>query len=333
MRIKIRLPLPDRATVALLALLVFAAPGSAQAGDLLQDGVGLFSTGEYEASITSLERAKDQTTDKKRLGQIMLYIGLGHQLLGAKQAAKDALAEALAHDPDLSLDPRRFKRELLELLSMTRGSLALLIVISDVGRAEVHIDGKRIGSTPLRTYIPAEKYKLEVKRGEARFSAVLSLSAGQRKKVVAELTATAPQPVSDPAPSRAEGPSFWGRPRLWTWVAAGAAVVSAGVAIGLFASAQSSWDGAASNYAAETNPTKKEELRLELDRLKPSIEGRLLGSNVMWGIAGGLVVASVVLLFLEGAPEAKQRETALRGRLLLVPVLGDSAGLSMQVRF
>ena len=106
--------------------------------------------------------------------------------------------------------------------------------------------------------------------------------------------------------------------RLWTWVAAGGAVVSLGLGIGVTASAASDYD----EYQTTPDPER-------FDLLAGRIEDKRIVFGVMYGVAGALAVTSAVLYWLEGRSlEHGPRATSIE------PLLGRGfAGARLRARF
>lgn len=76
-----------------------------------------FNTGEYRQSITILQRAAGVSREPDLLGSIHLYVGLSYFVLGQQSLAREAFATAVTHDPELTLDPSRFKMLMVELFN------------------------------------------------------------------------------------------------------------------------------------------------------------------------------------------------------------------------
>jgi tetratricopeptide (TPR) repeat protein len=108
--------------------------------------------------------------------------------------------------------------------------------------------------------------------------------------------------------------------RWWLWTSVGA-VATLGAAVGLGLAARSDYDKA---EELGTQPTKRE----EWERTTDSGKAKSLGANILFGVAGGLAVTSVVLFFLD-KPEPRGDST-----VQLAPAFGDnSAGITLQGSF
>jgi hypothetical protein len=134
-----------------------------QAEKLQQEGIARFNTGKYRQSITILQRAAGVTREPKLLGSIHLHIGLSYFVLGQQRRAREAFATAVTHDPELTLDPSRFKMPMVELFNQVRSTMrGEIAVTSKPPGALVFIDGRQVGITPVRSIQPLGAHRVEV---------------------------------------------------------------------------------------------------------------------------------------------------------------------------
>ena len=267
--------------LALLAVTLPAVGAHARnPEELLKRGVFLISRARFDESIKALERARTATSDAALLGRIHLYLGINHSILGQQARADAEFRKALGFSPDLQLDPKRIKASIVDRFNTIRDSLrGELTVDSDVAGAEVLVNGTPAGNAPMSKPLSPGVYAVEVRhpRTGAVHKEQVTVTAGKTARVSARLVVA----VKKPPPARK---------RIWTWVAAGTAAVSLGVAIGLGVSAKSD------HKAYGDAPTTFEEGA----DLESSGRGKALGSSIMFGVAGAAAATSVVLFFLEG---------------------------------
>jgi tetratricopeptide (TPR) repeat protein len=328
-----------------ILLLVFVATGlpfaaGAEPTDLLREGIRLNGRGDYGQSLEVLERAAQTSANPKRLGQIYLYIGFNRAVLRDREGAERALRVALENDPDLEPDPRRFKRALLDLFRSVRAQLGLLVVTADREGAALTLDGTNRGILPVRLRLPAGSYPLEVRLGPVVQRQTATLSTGQSltlRIVFAEAASrpsVAVQPAALPSPAprpRPAPPSFWQRRRVWTWVAAGTAVATLAVALGLEISTngdEQKWSDARNQYTREPTGANL----TNLTQLKDSLNTRWTAASILYGVTGGLVLTSAVLLFLEGRFQAESADPVASPRVSILPLAGG-AGAILTGRF
>jgi len=381
--------------LACLVLVSVASPALAQAPaeNMLQEGILRFKLGKFRQSLDALRRASKAATTPATRGRIQLYMGLNHALTGDKVRARKALAVALAHDPTLSLDPKKYKPSLVRLLAEVRQTLqGDLQVKADSKGAVVLLDGKPVGKVPYQGKAPVGRHRVEVRSADGKLGYAQDVTVQLKKPCMVDMvlepyvgTLTVRSTPSGAAvlvdgqqkgvtplersplaagehrvTVRLEGHRDWTRAvkvskgaeetediklavlgptgpvvgkddgtgskrrRIWTWVAAGGAVAVAAVGVGLGASVLS-------DRSEYEGLTVKDQARL--DELEQSIPGKVMATNVMFGVAGALAVTSVVLFFLEGrSPPQKDAGTAAGG-VRLAPVLGRTSGLVLTTEF
>jgi hypothetical protein len=183
-----------------------------------------------------------------------------------------------------------------------------LLVYSDPPGAEVRLDGRPRGTTPLHVVLPPGSYRLalaldgyegaaeEVALAAAASRAVevvlrpASVAARSRAPASAPDLAVAkpPAPGAPLAPTLPEPPRE--RRRVYTWIAAGTAVaaVAAGAYFGV--SARRDEDAIDSRIANDLSLA---------DRTVRSAESNARRANVLYALAGGAAVAGVTLFFVE----------------------------------
>jgi anti-sigma-K factor RskA len=306
--------------------------------DLLKQGVRLFSHGRFKRSLRVLElahkRAAKRTVDRRRTAKILLFIGLNHAVGGRSKLAKQAFSAALAHDADLRLEARRFKHDLQQIFDRVRDRLVPLAVSADLDGAVVVVDGKVIGAAPLRARLGVGQHVVEVRREGAVYQTSVELSLGRPASVRAVLRRAEPFPAAAGS-RRQDAPSFWGRRRLWTWVAAGAAVAVSAASIGVWASANSTHKNEFTSMLKEYDPGAPD-ARVqfaELESKAGSISDRVLAARVLAGVAGGLAISAAVLLYFEGRPSPERSAGRGLQSVRVAPLWGEAAGATVVGRF
>ncbi|HME92165.1 MAG TPA: PEGA domain-containing protein [Myxococcaceae bacterium] len=176
--------------LALSALLVMGAPGSKPGALKFQAGQTEFKRGDFLGALRILDGAAAEATEDQLLGQIHLLRG---QCLAARQdfpGAEEAFGLALRHDPEVRLDPSKVDPAVVTMLDSQRSRLrGSLIVSADRPGAQVWMDGKQIGQTPLKSSVPIGTHSLEVRTPDRRFAQhqEVTVRARQSTEVHAEL--------------------------------------------------------------------------------------------------------------------------------------------------
>lgn len=285
-------------------MILVPSPAAAEdARELLHSGIELFNRARFQDSLATLKRAAGQPQDLRHRGRVRLYMGLCHAVLGDRAAARAAFSRALHADPELVLDARRMKRQIVELFEQVRADVKGRLVVTAGGPgARVFVDGRELGPAPLEQQLPVGRHRLLVlgPAGQQLHHAWIVIRAGSGTSFGVQLTGT-------PTPQRR---------RIWTWVAAGGAVVALGLGFGLWAWAEADHQ----EFLSTPDPAR-------YDQLKQQIQARDTGAGVMFGVAGALTAASAILFYLEG-----RRSTEERRHRALVPVLQLSpAGVGIRV--
>ncbi len=129
-------------------------------------------------------------------------------------------------------------------------------------------------------------------------------------------------PVAQPPPP----PTTTRRGRFWTWIAAGGAVVTLAVAIGLGASASA--DHTAWEEEFERGQSGAGD-RQTWEALGQDLEAKATAANVLFATSGVLAVTAAVLFFVEGRPTERPAAT----RTSVGPGPGGVYGLSLTRSF
>ena len=200
--------------VVVLASVAMTSPARAAAEDpgdpkavaraKLVEGGELLRQGEYTAALSRFQEAYDLVHSPK----IQYNFGLAYMGLGRKADAIEAfetfLNEALDASPDLRANAERHR----STLATQTGAL---VVTCDTDGAEVSVDGRSHGVTPLQTSIrldPGPHQLVVEKQGRPPYAEKVTIEGGKRVAVEAKLVpAIAAAPVPPPvAPGVALAP-------------------------------------------------------------------------------------------------------------------------------
>jgi hypothetical protein len=307
-------------SIVLLAFLAQAAPltsdpqAKAHAQELLGQGSKLYQQGDVTGALEKFEAAYVAFPSPK----LMFNIGQANRDLGRPVEAIEAfqrfLAEATDASPEKMADARRFVAELQIKLGRLR-------IDCDTPGADVSVDGKTVGRTPLPGLIWATPGRHQVTA--SRTDAVPALETvdvqtGSTSTVTMRLIplvaptpvpvapapvpmvlAPAPTPVLQTAPPVSPSPSSasegWLLGRKWTWVAAGSTVLFAAGAITTGVLMKSKFDSLRSSCGAG-NPDRPGCSQSDID----SVSSRQTMANVFWALAGAAAVTTGVLFFVDG---------------------------------
>ena len=275
-------------------------------------GAKLYRAGKYREAIGQFEAAYRA----KPHGAIHFNVAQCRERLEEWPAALRSYHDYLREVPEAA-DRAAVRAAIgrLERRLAANGQQALL-VYSDPPGAEVRLDGKVLGHTPVHTTLSPRRYQLTMAldgyQPEER-EAVLTPEAAWVLDVVLRpastpaprpaaaavappaAPATAPDlkptaPTAAPVAGKSPGPPIPpARARLYTWIVTGVAVGAAGAG---------AW------YGSEA---KKTQDRLRDGTVHPdaaslahSAQRKATTANVLYGISGAAVVGGVALFFVEG---------------------------------
>jgi hypothetical protein len=252
---------------------------------LLAEGMTAYGSAQFDKALDRLSLARSRTEEQALLAKICLYLGLAHHGLNQPGAARNWFVEALTQDPELELDPEQFKPALVSLLEEARRSLRgqLSVTVSGgAGDRRLMIDGREVSSTSFIESVPIGPHRIEL------------VDRDGRRQNVREVIVHAGQTIRLKLPGQTTEPSSDGG-RTWTWVGAGGAIVSLGLAVGFGLAAQSAHDDGRMLIDQGLAPGQASAYQ-ELDE---SLDQRRLASNISWTVFGVLVAATTALFFLE----------------------------------
>ena len=282
----------------------------ARAKELFQRAQKLYAQARYAEAITQFEEAyllKPHPVISFNIGKCWEQLG---ETAKALRAYRDYLRlSPNATDKDTVSDAiANLERRLKEK------GVQQLMVFADPANATITVDGKVLGSSPASVELAAGNHTLSVKaegfepversfvmstqratemtitlrpvvKDAPTVEATTTAPAGEKTATITPAeTAAAGQPISltdQPHPPRR---------RMFTWVAAGLAVVGAGsgIALGVMSRA------ASAELLAEKRDTA------QADMIVSRASTFALGANIGYGVAAGMAVLAVVLFFLEG---------------------------------
>lgn len=150
------------ACLAMATLVASAAAPPAAKPTKWEAGLKAFNQGEFEVALKALDAAAAETTDPAVLERVHL---LRAQCFAAKAdfvRAEDAFAKALDANPEASLDPARVDPAVVKMLDAMRARLSgELVIRSAPDGAQVTLDGKAVGKTPVMLMVSIGRHKIE----------------------------------------------------------------------------------------------------------------------------------------------------------------------------
>jgi hypothetical protein len=323
-------------SIVILAFLAQLSPPStdpqakAEAQSLLTEGSGRYEKGDYAGALEKFNAAYAAYPSPK----LMFNIGQANRDLSRPVEALEAFEKFLAGDLDASPETTADARKSLAEL---RNSLGRIRIDCETDGAEVSVDGKSVGRTPLPQPIWSTPGHHQVTASHALTALALEnveVTAGSVQNVTLRLhalaipvdtppsaqPAVAPTPPAEPDMQDGQRPvagrEGWWLGRRWTWVAAGSTVLLAAGAITAGLSMQSKYDSlnASCGSTSATRPGCT-------DGDIASVSTRRNLANVFWGLAGAAAVTTGVLFYFEGRP------------ISAMPVAGEMTGALARVGF
>lgn len=298
----------SRLAAALLAAALLAGPAraeddAAEAKARFRKGADLYRAGKWREAIAEFEAAYRL----KPHGAIHFNVAQCREKLAEWPGALRAYEDYLREVPDAKdrAAVRASVRKVEEKLAAA--GVQALVVYTDPPGAELRLDGRSRGKTPLHTVLPPGTYALalalegyEPVSQEVALaleaSRVLDLVLRQAPPVAAapppDLKAAPPKAASVPLPPPpVPAPRPKEKRRVYTWIAAGAAGVA--LAAGAYFGWAASQDEDALADMTEPNGG-------DARKYAESAESNAKRANVMYAIAGGAAAAGVTLFFVEG---------------------------------
>ena len=317
--------------LVLLSLLAQLSPpvadpqAKARAQSLLTEGSALYEKGDYAGALEKFNAAYASYPSPK----LMFNIGQADRDLSRPVEALEAFEKFLASNtgaaPETIADARKSVAELRDKLGRIR------IDCETLG-AEVNVDGKSVGLTPLPDLVWATPGRHQITASHENTIPALEdvdVTAGSVGTVTLRLrplaipvaAEPAPEPMAVPPPSPANpdlgtspapvpanidlasspaqdgaGKGWW-LGRKWTWVAAGSTVLLAAGAIAAGLAMQSRFDSL-DKSCGDGNQSRPGCTDGDIS----SVRSREITANVFWGLAGAAAVTTGVLFYFEGRP-------------------------------
>ena len=182
-----------------------------------------------------------------------------------------------------------------------------VLVYAEPANAVISIDGKTLGVSPSSVELSPGNHRVNVTAtGHEEMQRSFVLTAQRSIEMTFSLKATTPVVATDrpiapvftpnefppPPPPLVSANSQLAprKPRLFTWIASGAAVAAVGTSVGLFAGSQ----GEVDQLRAQERPGAEQQLYVE------RAQSLQTGGGVAAGIAGAAAITALVLFFVEG---------------------------------
>jgi hypothetical protein len=313
----------------LLAILAQASPltadpqAKAQAQELLGQGTKLYQQGDVGGALEKFNAAYAAYPSPK----LMFNIGQANRDLSRPVEAIEAfqrfLAEATDASPETIADANKSVIELRKKLGKIR-------IDCETPGAEVSVDGKPVGLTPLPELIWATPGRHQVTASHANMAPAIEnveVQAGSAGTVTMRLLPLAgalPAPAPKPAPAfdvqaappTGDASQGWWLGRKWTWVATGSTVLLAAGAITAGVLMQEKFDSLKSSCGAG-NLLRPGCPQSDID----SVSSRQTTANVLWGLTAAAAVTAGVLFYFEGKPVSA------------APMAGGATGFVASVRY
>jgi hypothetical protein len=226
--------------VAPRAALAATADEAARAKVKLQSGARALDEGDYEQALSLFQEAFQIVPSPK----IQFNFGLAYEGMARHADALEAFERFVSEAKQASPATRADAEKHIAALRRRVGTVS---ITADADGAEVRLDGRKLGDTPLekKIYVQAGPHQLVVRRGDgAPFVQDFTAVAGGESQIAAKVMAAArPEPVlRAPPPEQAAPPALVDRPedgrsneapsggRWLLWGIVGGVVVAAAVA-------------------------------------------------------------------------------------------------------
>ncbi len=299
--------------LSLLAAVGFAKPPApkkepaesadvAKAKELFQWAQKLYKQARYTEAIAKFEEAYAARPHPV----IYFNIGKCYEQLGETAKAMRAYKDYLRLMPDAA-DKETVTDAIANLeRRLKEQGVQQLMVYAEPATATIEVDGKPLGSSPASVELKAGNHQLTVKADgfetvdrsivmSTAHSTEMTISLRPKTEAPKEVAAKDDTPKKTdlvPPPPPPSEPELVEQPKkghTFTYVAGGVAVagLGAGIALGLMA------NGDANSLKGSTHS------RADATNLANGAQGKALGANISYGVAGAAAVAAVVIFFLE----------------------------------
>jgi len=258
-----------------------------EAGERYARGLSLYSDGEFLLALVEFERAYQLSNNYK----VLYNIGQVRIQLGRYAKAKEALEDYLKAG-GTNLSPERSKAVSKDLATLAERTASLLVVTREAG-ADISLDGKVIGTSPLSlpVIVDAGEHNLVLhKSGFYDSAQSITLAGHDQLELTVDLKPIpmATQAKSSDARTAQVAPSKSSRnTAIWaSWAATGTLAATAGV-VGYF--------GIWKANELETMRTSYPVSKSELEKTQSQANTLLAITDITAGLA---VVAGGVALYL-----------------------------------
>lgn len=285
-----------------------AADDATRAKDIFKVAQKLYKEARYADAIAKFEEAY-----VLKPSPVIIYnIGKCHEQLGDVPKAMRSYRDYLRLAPDAK-DKDTVGDAIANLeRRLKEKGLQQLLVFADPPAALIEVDGKVLGNSPASIELTAGNHTLKVKADgyettERSFvmqtARATEMTINLRKveastppldapkkdepKPVALTPSTSTATTGSTEVTKTAEPAKKGG-RVWTWVAGGLAVASAGAGVGLGVAAQGT--------AAKVPMAPIGQAPAQAQQA----QGLAMGANVAYGVAGAAAVTAVILFFVEG---------------------------------
>jgi hypothetical protein len=302
-----------------------------QAQALLKEGAELYRQGAFADAVEKFDQAYAVFPSPK----LLFNIGQASRELGRPVESVEAFDRFLVQAPD---SPPELIAEAKQSVAELSRKIGKLLIDCTISGAEITVDGRKVGQTPLADLIrvaPGRHQVTATHAGAVPAIENVTVAAGTvetlvlRPRALIEVPAPTPAELALPVPSpsldlqapRASAEAAidqgWWLGRKWTWVAAGSAVVFTGVAAVAGWSMQSKFDDLKQTCGKGAGGSGTGCASSDYSAL----DARKNTANVFWGLSAAAAVTAGVLFFVEGRP------------VTVAPLAGETTGLLAKTEF
>jgi hypothetical protein len=315
------------------------------AGALLREGNALYRDKDYAGALEKFRKAYALFPSPK----IDFNLANALEALGRHAEAATHLERFLQGSVEGTPQGVLAKaRARLEQLKRTQARLELSCAVEG---AEVKVDGKKVGSTPIKhgLYLPPGEHRLELtKEGFVPFSRELELKAGEDRRIAVTLTpkkkpavaatTSRPAPLSPTAASRptsrsADAPELEHREpkprsRLWAYLGLGTGLACAAAAGVLYGVGSSQGSEAHDKYQTAWQADEIAQHRGDVE----AAEAKLVAGHVLAGVAA-VAIGFSVYQFISTKVGSESSSPTPRETAISLSPLGGGAAMTLRGRF
>lgn len=274
--------------IAMVAASARAQAGMGEAESHFVDGERYYEAGDYDSAIAAFQRAYDLLAQNPERYQVLFNIARCQEALFRYDEAMASYEAFLVAGPNHERAPEARRR--VQALSQMLGQLQ---ITTNAPRADVWLNDRRVGTAPGLVRVASGRHVVELRaRG----------FAPTRQDVVVAARTVVPVSFSMDRAFAGVSPAFFIAGGVLTLGAAAVGLGFGGVAFG----ERQTIDG----RLASTDPRERYQVtQAQID----AMEQNALIADVMLGVAGGLAIATVILLFVTdwGAETAVSANAAL----------------------